>query len=241
MHPAETGTSAIQNPIDAPQCLSATGCGPPPPPPADAAAPPTGGCAPRHCVTNLPFGRDATINTGDPIPPNLLNAMQDMFAKGSHSIEAHHLGPLLTVQGSWGAPVLVSDGTAQLPAITSSGSTTGYISLPFSVGLLPDFATTVSEQYLDAAFLLIKGNGSANAGWSLGYSKASGIPLHLAANVNTPSFPSTITAPTSTWTWYAVGTFAPIDMTFGSVPTMLVSASAAGISIAQIITFTQRP
>lgn len=192
-------------------------------------------------MTNLPFVRDATIGTGDPIPPNLINVLQDLVAKGSHAIQAHHMGPGLTIQGGWTGPSLVSDGTAQIPAIVSTGSTTGFISLPYSVGFLPDFTTTVSEQYLDAAFVLVKGNGVANAAISLSYSKASGLPLHLAAVVNAPSFPSTIAAPPATWTWFGVGTFAPIDMPYGSVPILTISAGAAAISVAQFITFTQRP
>lgn len=39
----------------------------------------------RGCMGNLPTSRTITINNGDPIPPNLINELQDVIVAGSRS------------------------------------------------------------------------------------------------------------------------------------------------------------
>jgi hypothetical protein len=87
---------------------------------------------------NLPFSRTITINNGDPIPPALLNELQDVAVSGARNSYSVKLPmrpfALPSTSGKLTAAVNPVGGQFDVVKFASIGSDNEYIPLPFTVG-----------------------------------------------------------------------------------------------------------
>jgi hypothetical protein len=111
----------------------------------DSPAPDAAPAGIEGCMGNLPTSRTATINTGDPIPPNLINELQDMHAGDRRKMFWRQWFPTCWTSNLGAAPTLVTNPTigateSALPVWHFAGGSPGAVAftrIPYEGGDIP--------------------------------------------------------------------------------------------------------
>lgn len=180
----------------------------------DAAPPQIKGC---DTMGLLPKARTVTINPGDSIPGSIINELEDMIIGGKKNSFTRRYYPKFVVQGGWAAGALVTAGII-FPGYTSTGVTPAYVEIPYEVG-----------DHLIAMTFQACGNGVVDLQVDLnlfGSYGAGSLSLGNLTDTNRAGGAwSTATV--------AVDTARPA-MVEGGLAQMVLTASAAGYTIAQV-------
>lgn len=168
---------------------------------------------------NLPVSRTVTLIPGDGVPANLLDEIQDSVIGAKRSSWSRPRSPRFTIQGSWGTPALVTDSLGKvLVASTTTGSSQGYIEIPFDQG---DRITGLTLQAL--------GNGTADVIYDVLIGTISGGLVTIAGGGITD------TNRTNTWGTISGFTITPSILVAGNTLYIQAIPNASGYSIATII------
>lgn len=143
---------------DAAVAIDARAADAPTPPPPDASQ--SGGC-----MGSLPTSRTITINTGDPIPANLLNEIQDNIVGDFHGNKTEVLA---------GFDFCVQSGTAVI-------STSGAITVNSAGGLIMVRLPLRTGDRLRSVLLTIVGDGAVDAAFAIKKVAASGTTTTIAS------------------------------------------------------------
>lgn len=171
------------------------------------------------CMGNLPNSRTITINTGDPIPANLVNEIQDNIIAGNFATRQPRIFPgawsLSTPPGTAAECVLAPGPLGSLrPAWKIGDGETYATQIPYDVG---DRVTAFS--------MYVYGDGvvdwQADLWWHPDLNSASGsVQVATASGTNTAA----------TWANVAFGSVNPTLLTgAGSLSMTIVFSSGAGV------------
>lgn len=185
-------------------------------PPEECSSPATVG---GYEMGNLPVLRTVTLSPGDAVPSNLLNEIQDVLVGTLRSSWSRPRHPRFTIVGSWGTPALVTDSLGKvLVASTTTGSSQGYIEIPFDEG---DRITGITIQAL--------GNGTADVLYDVLAGTISGGLVSIASGGITDTNRS------NTWGTVSGFSITPTILLAGNTLYIQAIPNASGYSVATVV------
>lgn len=167
------------------------------------------------CMGNLPNSRTLTINTGDPIPPEIINELQDMSIGGNRKLFTRTWWPVFVDGAALSANISYLQANPASGTFSAVNKTTGIFS-----GIAP--ICFDSGDILSRVDVEIYGDGSVDASLSVVYAPN----MHTVAGVLSAFTPAN-NVPAS---WGVLfNTFPAQPLVDGAVARVIIAANAANL------------